>query len=277
MTGRVGVCSWSLEPFGPADLARKVRACGLDWVQLALEPLRTGAWRIDETKHELAASGVRVLSGMMAMAGEDYATLESIRRTGGVRPDATWDLNLAAARECAALARDLGLPLVTFHAGFIPERDEDPERTKVIERVRALVDAFAECGVKVGLETGQESPGGMTRALLDLRRPGAGVNLDPANMILYGMGDPVEALDSLHEWVRQIHVKDAVVSRTPGTWGVEVPVGFGGVDWKAFFTVLRTRGVACDFVIEREAGDARIDDVRRAKVLVEALGAAPLA
>jgi sugar phosphate isomerase/epimerase len=269
MTRRIGVCSWSLQPSGPVDLARKTRACGLDWVQLALDPLRTGAWRVDETRHALHGAGIGILSGMMAMAGEDYATIESIRRSGGIRPDATWDANLAAARENAALARDLGLGLVTFHAGFLPDKADDPEREKLLDRIRVLVDVFAEAGVKIGLETGQESEGCLHKALLDLRRPGAGLNFDPANLILYGMGEPIEALDLLHEWVRQVHVKDAVASRTPGAWGEEVVAGAGSVDWKALFGVLAMRGVECDFVIEREAGSTRVEDVRRARILVE--------
>jgi sugar phosphate isomerase/epimerase len=205
---------------------------------------------------------------MMAMQGEDYSTLESIRTTGGVRPDATWDANLAAARENAALARDLGLSLVSMHAGFVPERRADPERGKVIDRMKAIIDVFAEAGVRVAFETGQESEGGMARALLDLRRPGAGVNFDPANMILYGMGDPVEAFDLLHEWVRQIHVKDATPSPTPGTWGTEVPVGQGAVDWDPLFRVAEKRNVDVDLVIERESGSARIEDVKQAHALI---------
>jgi sugar phosphate isomerase/epimerase len=269
MTRRIGVCSWSLQPTGPQDLARKVRQCGLDWVQLALDPLRTGAWKVDETRRDLHAAGIGVMSGMMAMKGEDYSTLESIEKTGGVRPDEPWDANFAAARENAALARDLGLELVTFHAGFIPDRADDRERDKLLERLRSLVDVFAEAGVRVGFESGQESEGGMLRALLDLRRPGAGVNFDPANMILYGMGDPVEAFDLLHEWVRQIHVKDAQPTKVPGTWGTEVPVGEGRVDWDALFAVIHKRGVDVDLVIEREAGSARIADITGAKRLVE--------
>jgi L-ribulose-5-phosphate 3-epimerase len=269
VTGRIGVCSWSLQPSGPVDLARKARACGLDWVQLALDPLRTGAWKIDETHHALRGAGIGVLSGMMAMAGEDYATIDSIRRTGGIRPDATWDQNLAAARENAALARDLGLALVSFHAGFLPEKPDDPEREKLLDRIRALVDVFAEAGVKVALETGQEGEGCLHRALLDLRRPGVGLNFDPANLILYGQSDPIEALDLLHEWVRQIHVKDASPAQKRGEWGTEVVAGTGSVDFGALFAVLAKRGVTCDFVIEREAGSTRVEDVRRARILIE--------
>jgi sugar phosphate isomerase/epimerase len=91
-----------------------------------------------------------------------------------------------------------------------------------------------------------------------------GVNFDPANMILYGMGDPVSALDMLAPFVRQLHVKDAISSNAPDAWGVEVPVGAGVVDWRSFFDTITRRGIGGDLIIEREAGDRRIEDVRAA-------------
>src|SRR5262245_52413819 len=103
-TLRLGVCSWSLKPRSPQDLAQKARWCGVDAVQLALDPLRTGEWGVEDTLRALSAAGLSIVSGMMAMAGEDYSTLESIRRTGGVGPDERWAENLAAARANAELA-----------------------------------------------------------------------------------------------------------------------------------------------------------------------------
>jgi sugar phosphate isomerase/epimerase len=87
-------------------------------------------------------------------------------------------------------------------------------------------------------------------------------------MILYDMGDPIEALRALAPRVAQIHVKDALRTRTPGTWGSEVACGTGQVDWEGFFGVLRERSLSCDLIIEREAGDERVDDVRKAAELV---------
>ena len=80
----VGICSWSLQATTAWELADRVHACGLSAVQLALDPLRTGAMPLPEVTHVFGEHDVRVLSGMMAMEGEDYSTLESIRRTGGV-------------------------------------------------------------------------------------------------------------------------------------------------------------------------------------------------
>ena len=83
MKNRLGVCSWSLRPETPAELAERVRATGLGTVQLALDPSRTGAWSLEDTRAELEAAGTTIASGMMATRGEDYSTLETIRRTGG--------------------------------------------------------------------------------------------------------------------------------------------------------------------------------------------------
>lgn len=269
MSQRVGVCSWSLQPETAADLAQKVKAVGLSAVQIALDPLGTGAWAIAETVSVLAEAGIAIRSGMMRMQGEDYSTLESIRRTGGVRLDEHWGTNLSAAQRNADVAREMGIDLVTFHAGFLPHERSDPVRTIMLERLRAIVDRFADCGVRVGFETGQETADTLADALDELDRPAAGVNFDPANMVLYGVGDPVAGLRKLAPRVVQIHVKDAVATKTQGTWGTEVPVGDGDVDYPALFEVVTEARLECDFMIEREAGGRRAADIRRARERVE--------
>lgn len=268
MAHRIGVCSWSLAPSSPDDLVERLASTGVRHVQLALDPIRTGAWSLDDTVAALDGAKASILSGMMAMDGEDYSTLESIRASGGVRPDATWPTNRDAAAVNAGLARQLGLDLVTFHAGFLPH-EPCAEREVLVGRLRELVDVFAEQGVRTGFETGQESADTMAAVLADIDRPGAvGVNFDPANMVLYAMGNPVDALETLAEHVVQIHVKDARATDQPGTWGREVPAGQGDVDWARFFDVVDRRELDVDVVIEREAGAARVADIRGARELV---------
>ena len=267
----LGVCSWSLRPEGPEDLCRQVREIGLSEIQIALDPLRDGTWDEAGTVRCLAESGLKLRSGMMGMEGEDYTTLESIRDTGGVRPDLHWAKNLADAQANAQLARRLGLDLVTLHAGFLPETRGDPERTTMLERLRDLVDAFDAEGVNVAFETGQETAETLLDVLDELNRPVAGVNFDLANMILYGTGDPVAALDSLAPHVRQIHVKDATATAEPGTWGTEVPVGDGDVVWPAFLDIVSNKLPGVDMMIEREAGEDRVGDMRRARDLIREL------
>lgn len=240
-------------------------------MQLALDPIRERLWDERRTAEVLRESGIDIVSGMMCMAGEDYSTLESIRRSGGVRMDATWPGNLSAAHENAAIAHRLGVRLITFHAGFLPERG-DAERATIVERTRQVVDACASRGCVVALETGQETAGSLVEFLHEANRPGLGVNFDPANMILYGMGDPIASLRVLASHVRQVHVKDATPTRTPGTWGMERAVGQGAVDWRAFLAVLGGLPRPVDLMVEREDGEDRVGDVRTAVALLRELG-----
>lgn len=260
----------------------RLRACGIATVQLALDPIREGRWDEAHTVEILHNAGIEIASGMMGMKGEDYSTLDSIRRTGGVRSDELWSENLEAAGANAELARRLGIGLVTFHAGFLPHEASDPLRAVMLERLRDIADEFGRRGVRVALETGQESAETLLGVLAELRGvtgvegvAHVGVNFDPANMILYGMGDPVQSLRQLADHVAQIHIKDALPTREPGTWGEEVPVGSGAVDWDAFIGVIRDTLPTVALLIEREAREDRVNDIRTAAAMLRAkLGSA---
>jgi L-ribulose-5-phosphate 3-epimerase len=272
LSERLAVCSWSLQPASPADLVAKLESTGIRRVQLALDPLREarGAW--GGTASLFRQKGITIVSGMFGCVGEDYSTLETIRLTGGIAPDATWEQNWTNIVATAALAQQLGLKLVTFHAGFLPHEEQDPNFAKLLRRLAETADVFQAAGIAVGLETGQETAPVLVQLLQKLQRPNVGVNFDPANMILYGKGDPIAALRGLGPWIRQVHIKDARRTKVPGTWGEEVVAGTGEVDWRAFFATLRELGYTGDFVIEREAGSQRVADVRAAREMVGEMG-----
>ena len=267
----LGAGSWSLRASSPLEHAAAVTDCGIDTIQLALEPLRTGKWSWHETRHSLADSHVRVASAMMSMHAEDYSTLQSIHSTGGLRPDAAWPINQAAAVDSARIAADLGLHLITFHAGFLPDDPATPLGATMLSRLREIASIFAREGIRVALETGQEPARTLLRYLQELRDLNVGVNFDPANMILYASGDPIAALNELLPFVAQVHIKDAVLTRTPGTWGEEVRVGSGEVNWPAFFATLARAPKPVSAMIEREAGDTRSEDIRYAAAFISRL------
>ncbi len=273
---QLGVCSWSLHPKNPADLAQQVMQIGLRQVQLVLNPVSGEPHVWGDAAAVLEQHGIRVPSGMFYCVGEDYSTLESIRRTGGVVRDETWPQNEAIARKAAAVAAKIGLTMVSTHAGFLPEDESDPCFDKLVTRIAALAGILGEYGQTLLFETGQEDADTLLRFLDALRETGAantGVNFDPANMILYGKGEPVAALRKLVRHVRQVHGKDAVATQQPGTWGSEVPVGSGQVDWPAFMRVLAEADFSGPIMIEREAGEQRIADIRGAvAVLSKAMG-----
>jgi len=266
---RLAVCSWSLQPKNPLDLAQKLQATGISRVQLALDPLRASPKLWSKTEKILAAHGIVAVSGMVGCLGEDYSTLESIRLTGGIAPDATWKQNLKNFSLCATLAKKLGLKLVTFHAGFLPPDESHPTFGKMLQRLEVVADIFMVQNVLVGLETGQETAPELAALLHKLNHPNLGVNFDPANMILYDKGDPAKALHTLAPWVRQVHIKDARRTKIPGTWGQEVPVGSGDIDWRAFFATFKHVVFNVNLAIEREAGSQRVADIRTARKVVE--------
>ncbi len=262
---RLAVCSWSLQPSDPHDLVRKLQATGVNRIQLALDPLRKTPALWENAARVLQTAGITIVSGMFGCVGEDYSTLETIRTTGGIAPDATWEQNLKNIRATVALAAELGMKLVTFHAGFLPHDEADPNFSKMIKRLTTVAGLFAAENIAVGLETGQETAAALATLLNKLPCPNVGVNFDPANMILYDKGDPIAALRVLGPWIRQVHLKDARRAQTPGTWGEEVLVGAGDVNWPRFFSTLKELQFAGDFVIEREAGGQRVADICTAR------------
>ena len=186
-------------------------------------------------------------------------------------PDATWDLNWRNIETNAVLARQLDLTMVTFHAGFLPHEEDALAFKKMLDRILRIADRFGDKGIHLGFETGQETAEDLRAFLIRLNRPSVGVNFDPANMVLYDKGNPIEALRTLGPWLKQCHLKDAIRTRKPGNWGQEVVLGTGEVDWRKFFSTLTEMKFSGDLCIEREAGTRRAADIRAAKQFIASL------
>jgi sugar phosphate isomerase/epimerase len=260
----LAVCSWSLRPADADDLVAKLHAAGLRQVQLALSAHRGDHGANDAMFDALQNAGIAVVSGMFGATGEDYSSLESIRKTGGFVPDATWEENWQRVQTAAAAAQAGGLTMVSTHAGFVPHDSSDPTHPKLVARLSQIADCFADHDLALLLETGQETAEDMANFVAAIGRPNVRVNFDPANMILYGMGDPIAALRTLMPIVGQVHIKDALPTDKPGTWGTETPVGQGAVDWPRFLEVLAEADYTGGLVIEREGGGDRVEDVKAA-------------
>ena len=266
---RIGVCSWSYQrPL--REVADEMAKIGVKGIDLALTPFVApdGRHGVEEGEEALAfakaqfASGAwRLFATMISFPQEDYSTLETIRKTGGVVPDDCWPRNREIAAAAAELSGSLGAPYMLFHAGFLDESNP-AAYAAYVERVSFVRDACAKAGVQLILESGQETAEDLARFLRDV--PGLYVNFDPANMILYGKGRPMEALETLVPWIRKIHVKDADATAVPGTWGTERPWGEGQVGGAAFIDALNGLGFTGNMTIEREGGDDRVGDIARA-------------
>lgn len=267
---RIAFCTWSTRPDSVDELISIADQIGIRKVQLAIDPLIRDPRKWADCKDRLQLAGIKPVSGMFESVGEDYSTIQSIHKTGGVVPDETWPKTWANIEKMMPICEDLGIHLTTLHAGFLPEDQNDAVFAKVVERLRKICDLGKKHGVDLSLETGQESAKTLKAALEAIDRGNLGINFDPANMILYGSGDPIEALQLLIPHVLQVHIKDATPSDQPGqSWGTEVVTGTGNVDWPAFFAVLNDEDFAGNMAIEREAGDQRVADIKTAKAFLQ--------
>jgi L-ribulose-5-phosphate 3-epimerase len=256
----VSVCSWSLR----ADIDRVaavMREMEIGCVHLALRPAleKDGRGYLDAVRRQ----SWTISATMIDFPSEDYSTLESIRRTGGIVPDAPWESNRRLALGAIDAAASLGAKFLSLHLGFI-----DPAQRGTFEMLKSrtldLADAAAKRGVELLLETGQETARDLRHFLETMGHPALRINFDPANVILYDKGDPIEAVRVLAPWIRHVHVKDATRTKKPGTWGAEAPWGEGEVSAAAFLRALKAAGFQGALAIEREAGDDRIGDIRKA-------------
>jgi L-ribulose-5-phosphate 3-epimerase len=259
----IGVCSWSVHPKDMADLVSCIQQLGLNHVQLALGGLMM---LDDKRKHQelapLRNAGIVITSGMIGFPGEDYSTIAIIRQTGGYLPDEQWPLRRKMSEEGAKFAAELGLKSITAHIGFVPP-SSDPKYPVMLQRVGEVAQVFADNGLNLLMETGQERAPELLQFLNDLSRKNVQVNFDPANMILYGAGDPIEAVQTLGRHIGHVHVKDAILSSQPAVlWGTEVPFGKGQVNPTEFLNALDEAGYKGSLAIEREAGPNRMADIR---------------
>lgn len=271
----IAVCSWSLRPRGMKELVEKVNELGLGHVQLALADL---LYLDDKQKHQelghLRGSGIKLTGGMINFKGEDYSSIDAIRRSGGFVPDAEWPVRQKLAAAAAKLAAELGMTQVTTHVGFVPPAG-DPNYAGIVARIRSVAAAFADSGVALLMETGQEPAQELLEFLEELNAPNVHINFDPANMIMYGAGDPIAAVRLLGKHIRHVHVKDGTPSARPGVeWGTEVPFGTGGVNPAAFLGALREINYTGPLAIEREANEHRMADVRTAIEAIRSAGVA---
>ena len=270
---RVGVCSWSWH----ADMktvAAQMEAAGVKGIHLALGPFiapdgRHGGAESAETwafiKGKVAKGEWQLMSTMVGMVGENYATLETIKETGGIVPDKTWSENQKIVTRGAQLTQELGCKYMSTHAGFLDESDPVALK-KYVERVSWMRDECKKYGVMLILESGQETAADLAKFMAMV--PGIGINFDPANMILYAKGKPMQALKTLYPWIKQVHIKDGCETKVPGTWGTEVAWGDGEVGGAAFLAELEALGYKGNYVVEREAGNDRPGDIAKAINLI---------
>ncbi len=269
----IGVMFWAGRD--PVETVREVKSlgnvrCGQLAVpgDLSLDAATTAAW-----KRALAEEEFRVNTVFAAYTGESYADMAAVKNTVGFIPKATRAAREQRTYEVSDFAAAIGAPSIATHIGFVPEDESDPNYTEVRDLVRRVCDDAAEWNQTFALETGQEPAKVLLRFIQDVDRPNLRINFDPANLILYGTGDPIEALDVLGPLVLSVHAKDGnwPSKDTPGALGAEQPLGKGAVGIERFVAKLRQIGYQGTLNVERETEDQeqRLKDIRNGIALLE--------
>jgi len=208
-------------------------------------------------------------------AGEDYADIPTVQRTVGLVPAATRMERVARTKAVADVGKQLGVDSVMCHIGFVPEDANEPLYAEIRDVARDICDHVAKNGQNFTLETGQEPAHVLLQFIEDVARPNLKINFDPANMILYGTGDPIEAVGVLAKHVVSVHCKDGdwPPRDEPTALGKERALGEGSVGMEPFIHKLKEIGYRGVLSIEREEPDQvqRDADIRKAVALLRRL------
>lgn len=236
------------------DLA-KARAVGFTAGQLGIEETTPLS---EDLLAEWRDGGIRLETVFCAYEGESYADVAAVEATVGFVPPTTRDRRVARTLQTADFAARLGVKTIACHIGCVPDDPAHPDWVAVRDAVRRVCDHAAAHGQSFALETGQESAPVLARFLEDARRSNLRVNFDPANMVMYGSGEPLAAVEVLSPWLASVHAKDGVGPAAPGALGRERPLGEGAVGLERFVAKLRALGYDGILSIEREAPDQEV-------------------
>lgn len=258
---------------GADEEFEKVRGMGLPTCQLACWD--SSIYTDENVKAVRAASekyGVEITSIWAGYPGKAVWDFVHGPVTIGFVPPETRAIRVEAVKKGADFAAACGVPSVTTHAGFIPEYPADPLYEGTVQALAEIAEYCNELGLDFCFETGQETPITLLRVIKDIGTDNLGVNLDPANLLMYGKANPLDALDILGPYVKGVHAKDGEYPTDPDKLGVEKPLGEGRVNFPALIPKLKSFGYSGALTIEREiSGPQQVVDIKRAIELLSPL------
>lgn len=254
----------------PEQAIGKVHAFGLPTCQVSvgMAPASLAA----PLKQALAKYGVEATAVMTLGPGRMVWNFYQGPATIGLVPPATRAARIDALKRASDLGKVCGIKAVHTHCGFIPENPNDPLYPQVVEAIKSVASHCKANGQTFLMETGQETPITMLRAIEDTGLDNIGANLDTANLILYDKGEPVGTLDVIGKHVRGLHAKDGLYPTNPRELGKETPIGKGRVNFPEVIRGLHRLSYTGPITIEREISGAQQQaDIRASKQYLEKL------
>ena len=246
--------TWQQDQAGPLS---ELQSFGLRAGQLGIPgelslPREVQAWQ-----QAIIAQDVAIATAVCSYSGESYADIPTVEKTVGLVPAETRRQRIDRTKAVSDFAATLDIPAVACHIGFIPHDRNLALYAEVVDVARDLCDHCAQNRQAFALETGQEPMKVLLQFIEDVDRANLKINFDPANLILYGTGDPLQAFDVLAPYVISVHCKDGNLpsSAEPGALGRERCLGDGSVDFPQFIGKLLESGYQGILSIEREESD----------------------
>ena len=242
---------------------KQVADLGLDNCQLACwdENKMTDAMA-KEIKAATKKYGVEISAFWCGWSGPNIWDFYSGPLTLGIVPTAYREMRCRELKVGSDFAAKLGVRDVITHLGFLPEIPLSEEFPKIVEAVKDLALHMKKNGQRFLFETGQETPVTLKRLISDVATGNLGINLDPANLIMYGKANPVDALDVFGEYVMGVHAKDGKYPTSSRSLGKETRIGEGKVNFPEFIRKLKEKGYDGPLSIEREiSGEQQRADI----------------
>ena len=268
---KIGVCVNFNEIEGMSKKFQNLKAEGFDNCQLiSWKPELWTDDNLEILKNLTEENGVTISAFWCGWEGPCVWNFYDGQITLGLVPPEYRTMRIKNLCDGADFAKKLGVTNVVTHMGFIPENPNDPQFAPFCVAVRQVAEHLKKNGQYLLFETGQETPVTMLRCFEKVGMDNLGVNLDTANVILYGKANPVDALDVFGKYVRNIHAKDGLYPTNGHDLGREVRIGEGKVDFKALFKKLYELKYDSYVTIEREIeGEQQTEDIRHAKKYLE--------
>ena len=216
----------------------------------------------EKTKRDMAESGIRPAAFWGGYTGKIVWNSCGGPETCGLVPRDQRARRVEELKRGADFAKMIGAPALVTHCGFIPENPMDPLYRETVEAVREVALHCRGLGIDFWFEAGQETPLTLLRTIEDVGLDNLGVNLDTANLILYGKGNPVDAMEVVGKYVRNLHIKDGLFPTDGRSLGKEVPFGEGRADFDRIISKLYELDFDGELIIEREiTGPQQIADI----------------
>jgi len=257
----------------PGEEIEKVRRLGFETCQVSCWDMNLYNRGVaEELKRAVEECGVEVTTLWTGFSGRAVWNFTEGPLTIGLVPPDKRKKRVEELKMASDFAGWIGVDSLTTHIGFIPENPNDPVYTSLIDVLREVADFLDDRGQSFWFETGQETPITLLRTLEDVGAENLGVNFDPANLLMYGKANPIDALDILAEHIRDVHAKDGEYPRSGRQLGEEKPLGEGRVDFPRLISKLKELKYKGSLTIEREiSGPQQIIDIKRGKRYLEEL------